>query len=159
MKGCQKMNTISPKISSMLFGMDLAMFRYFMAKRCILLFFLASASKIIDSLIVTSASETKKSNRIQTNFDSNGAIRTFENSPTSKLSRQENKLFQTFLRVLRVFVVKLFLLLLNCYQQTESKGNFCLITVYSHKTFPQPQAIRAKKQTFTNDSIRFVWTA
>jgi hypothetical protein len=34
--------------------------------------------------------------------------------------------------------------------QTESKGNFCLITVYGHKTFRQPQNIRAKKQTFSN---------
>jgi hypothetical protein len=36
--------------------------------------------------------------------------------------------------------------------QTESKGNFCLITVYSHKTLFQPQALRAKKQTFSNKS-------
>jgi hypothetical protein len=35
-------------------------------------------------------------------------------------------------------------------RQTESKGNFCLMTLYSHKTFFQPQAIRAKKQTFSN---------
>jgi hypothetical protein len=37
--------------------------------------------------------------------------------------------------------------------QTESKGNFCLITVYNHKTFPQPQNIRAKKQTFSNRGV------
>jgi hypothetical protein len=34
--------------------------------------------------------------------------------------------------------------------QTESKGFFYLITVYSHKTQFQPQAIRAAKQTFSN---------
>jgi hypothetical protein len=42
----------------------------------------------------------------------------------------------------------LFAEMLTRYTQTESKGNFCLITVYSHKTLFQPQAIRAKKQTF-----------
>jgi hypothetical protein len=34
--------------------------------------------------------------------------------------------------------------------QTESKGNFHSMTLYSHKTLFQPQAIRAKKQTFSN---------
>jgi hypothetical protein len=36
--------------------------------------------------------------------------------------------------------------------QTESKGNFCLMTLYSHKTVFQPQAISAKKQTFSNSA-------
>jgi hypothetical protein len=40
--------------------------------------------------------------------------------------------------------------MLRRYLQTESKGNFCLITVYTHKNVPQPQNIRAKKQTFSN---------
>jgi hypothetical protein len=35
-------------------------------------------------------------------------------------------------------------------KQTKSKGNFCLITVYNHKNFLQPQNSRAKKQTFSN---------
>jgi hypothetical protein len=35
-------------------------------------------------------------------------------------------------------------------KQTKSKGNFCLIIVYSHKNFLQPQNSRAKKQTFSN---------
>src|SRR5688572_11597733 len=34
--------------------------------------------------------------------------------------------------------------------QTESKENFCLMIVYSHKTLFQPQASNAKKQTFSN---------
>jgi hypothetical protein len=38
--------------------------------------------------------------------------------------------------------------------QTESKGNFCLITVYSHKTFSQPQNVRVKRQTFSNGDLR-----
>jgi hypothetical protein len=36
--------------------------------------------------------------------------------------------------------------------QTESKGNFCLMTLYGHKTLFQPQALRAKKQTFSNST-------
>jgi hypothetical protein len=39
--------------------------------------------------------------------------------------------------------------------QTESKGNFCLITVSTHKTFCQPQAIGTKKQTLSNHSALF----
>jgi hypothetical protein len=34
--------------------------------------------------------------------------------------------------------------------QTESKGNFESMSLYRHKTLFQPQAIRAKKQTFSN---------
>jgi hypothetical protein len=36
--------------------------------------------------------------------------------------------------------------------QTESKGNFCLMTLYSHKSLFQPQALHAKKQTFSNSA-------
>jgi hypothetical protein len=39
----------------------------------------------------------------------------------------------------------------NATIQTNFKGNFCLITVYTHKTFPQPQNLNAKKQTFSNN--------
>jgi hypothetical protein len=38
--------------------------------------------------------------------------------------------------------------------QTKSKGNFHSMTLYSHKTLFQPQAIRAKKQTFSNATCR-----
>jgi hypothetical protein len=39
-------------------------------------------------------------------------------------------------------------------KQTESKGNFCLITVYSYIAMFQPQNSRAKTQTFSNDFAR-----
>jgi hypothetical protein len=40
--------------------------------------------------------------------------------------------------------------MMTCSPQTESKGNFCLITVYGHKNFRQPQNTHARKQTFSN---------
>jgi hypothetical protein len=46
--------------------------------------------------------------------------------------------------------------MLTCYSQTESKGNFCLITVYSHKAKSRTQRISQKykpSQTFAFVSI------
>jgi hypothetical protein len=43
--------------------------------------------------------------------------------------------------------------------QTESKGNFCLIIIYAHKTSFQPRAIHAKKQTFSNNLLFSVFFA
>jgi hypothetical protein len=51
------------------------------------------------------------------------------------------------------FSEMLFAEMLTRYLQTESKGNFCLITVYSHKNFLQPQNTRARKQTFSNRGL------
>jgi hypothetical protein len=104
-------------------------FRDFMAKTCILLFFSVLASKLRSLLITAYVANT---NQIQREFHSNVAIATQEFSPASKQSHKKTNLFK----------------------QTESKGNFCLITVYSHKTLFQLQATGVKKQTFSN--LRFL---
>jgi hypothetical protein len=75
----------------------------------------------------------------QTNFDSNVAIRTFDHEH----SAQKNKLSQT-----EAFFCSC--PLQSGGIQTESKGNFCLIIIYGHKTFSQPQNSLPKKQTFPN---------
>jgi hypothetical protein len=125
-----------------------------MAKICISLFFRISASKPRLLLIINNASEGKKSNQIQRKFDSNVAIATFETVLASSHPRQKTNLFKPSL------VVKLppceagrAGVGITLPKQTESKGNFCLITVYNHKTLFQPQNFRAKKQTFSNDSF------
>jgi hypothetical protein len=61
-----------------------------MTKICIFLFFSNLASKLHPLLITNTASKTEKSNRIQREFDSNGAIWTFDHEP----STPKNKLFQ-----------------------------------------------------------------
>jgi hypothetical protein len=143
------------------FNILLPAFCSFIAKICIFLFLSASNSKLYSLLITPIHCFT---NRIQREFDSNVAIRTFEIFLASKPPRQKTnfpKHFLLFLSVLCVFVVKLFLLqiaeVLKRYPQTESKGNFCLITVYNHKTLFQPQAIPAKRQTFSNKSFALLF--
>jgi hypothetical protein len=68
-------------------------FHRIMAKICISLSFLNLASKSRQLLITSAECEIEKPNRIQREFDSNGAIWTFDHAP----SAQENKLSQTFL--------------------------------------------------------------
>jgi hypothetical protein len=105
------MNIISPKISYTVFGMVSADFRGFIAKIWFLLFFQNLASKSRLLLITTTCfaplsiwrrpavtSRRREglggevTNPIQTNYDSNVAIRTFDHEP----SAPKNKLFQTF---------------------------------------------------------------
>jgi hypothetical protein len=66
-------------------------FCIFMTKTCILLFFPVFASKIQRLLIMNTVSKIRKSNPIQREFDSNGAIRTFDHEPPAP----KNKLLQT----------------------------------------------------------------
>jgi hypothetical protein len=147
------MNTIPSKNSSISFGMDLSTFRYFMTKICIFLFFRILNSKSHQLLITT---ESKFTNRIQREFDSNVRIATFQISPASSHPHQTTNLLKRsspsqllcFSDLSSCFW--LFAEMLRAYSLTESKGNFCLITVYSHKTLFQPQAIPAKTQTFPN---------
>jgi hypothetical protein len=126
-----------------------------MTEICISLFFFASNSKLRLLLIVNNSLDTEKLNHVQTNFDSNVAIRTFDH----ELSAPKIKPSQTFLCFsdlsfyLLLFAEMLTAEVLRCFPQTESKGNFCLITVYTHKTFPQPQNLCAKKQTFSNRGV------
>jgi hypothetical protein len=61
-----------------LFQQIFAPFRNLIAKTCISLFFFALNSGLAQLLIKTSESETKKSNPIQREFDSNVRIATFE---------------------------------------------------------------------------------
>jgi hypothetical protein len=152
-----------------------APFSALMAKICISLFFRISASKSRLLLIMNNASDSKKSNQIQREFDSNVAIATFETVLASSHPPQKTNLRKLFcsaspflcssaLSSLSFSVrshrrLMLSAEMLNCYHQTESKGNFCLITVYSHKTLSQPQNFRAEKQTFSNDSFPPVGTA
>jgi hypothetical protein len=114
---------------------DSKAFCHLMTESCILLFFRVSNSKLVLLLIMNYSPEIGKSNKIQTNFDSNGTIATFDHEP----SAPKNKLSQT--EACCHFAPP---------KQTESKGNFCLITVYSHKNVLQPQNIYAKKQTLSN---------
>jgi hypothetical protein len=74
-------------------------FRHFIAKTCIFLFFIASASKTLRLLITAYAA---KPNPIRTNFDSNVAIRTFRGvlslraaDASLKTVMPKNKLCQT----------------------------------------------------------------
>jgi hypothetical protein len=67
-------------------------FRHFIAKTWLFLFFSIPASKSHQLLITNETSETQKSNRIQREFDSNVAIRTFDHEP----SAPKNKPSQTF---------------------------------------------------------------
>jgi hypothetical protein len=68
-----KMNTISTKRSSTIFGMDSTTFHHFIAKTCIFLFFFVSNSKLAQLLIIDYAVKT---NQIQREFHSNVAIAT-----------------------------------------------------------------------------------
>jgi hypothetical protein len=68
-----------------------AAFCVLLTEKCILLFFLNLASKFRQSLIMNTKSKIKKLNRIQTNFDSNVHIATFDHEP----SAPKNKLSQT----------------------------------------------------------------
>jgi hypothetical protein len=70
-----------------------AVFYVFMAKICISLSFFVLASKLRQLLITTNTSISRKSNRIQREFDSNGAIPPFDHKP----SAPKNKPFQTVL--------------------------------------------------------------
>jgi hypothetical protein len=153
-----------------------AAFRVFIAEACchfappicIFLFSRVLASKFQQLLITEYATET---NEIQREFYSNVRIATFETFPASKQSHKNTNLFKLLVETNLAFSLswrravtsrrrwrfiafadKLIAETLKCYPQTESKGNFCLITVYTHKTFPQPQNTRAKKQTFSNES-------
>jgi hypothetical protein len=65
-----------------------------MTDSCVSLFFRISYSELTKLLITNTAFISKKSNRIQTNFDSNVAIRTFEFSLASKPSRKKTNLFE-----------------------------------------------------------------
>jgi hypothetical protein len=97
----------------------------FMTEICISLFYFVSASKS-RSLLIANYSP------ILTKFKGNLIQMSLYGHLTTSHPHQKTNLFK------------------RCAEQTESKENFCLITVYSHKTFFQPQAIRAKKQTFSN---------
>jgi hypothetical protein len=72
---------------------DSTNFRCFMAEICISLFFFASNSKLSQLLITAYAANTS---RIQTNFDSNVAIRTFETVLASKSLCQNTNLYKQF---------------------------------------------------------------
>jgi hypothetical protein len=62
---------------------------------CIFLFFRDSASKSHSLLITIEASNIKKLNRIQTNFDSNVAIRTFDHEPKQTFSNDLSRFVGT----------------------------------------------------------------
>jgi hypothetical protein len=113
---------------STLFQQIFAAFCVFIADSCILLFFPKPASKFKKLLIATDALST---NRFQTNFDSNVAIRTFDHEP----SAPKNKPFQTIcfpLRPLRLcgefaFVLAAMLTLLSTNRiQREFLFNNCI---------------------------------
>jgi hypothetical protein len=145
------MNIIFPKISCFVFGMVSTAFCHFIAKIWFLLFFFASASKLRQLLIMTTS---QFSNQFQREFDSNVAIRTFEFSSASSLPCQTTNLLK---RRPAVTSRRRPLFFPPCeagrvrvgIRQTESKGNFCLITVYNHKTLFYAQAFRAKKTNFS----------
>jgi hypothetical protein len=153
-----KMNTISTKRSSTIFGMDSTTFHHFIAKTCIFLFFFVSNSKLAQLLIIDYAVKT---NQIQREFHSNVAIRTFGLFPASSHLRQTTNFpklssaspLLCFSALGFAFSEMLLAEMLRRYLQTESKGNFCLITEYSHKNFLQPQNTRARKQTFSNRGL------
>jgi hypothetical protein len=127
--------------------------------------FFCSCLKIV---IITYHAYSRFYKPFQTNFDSNVAIRTFEILPASKPAPQKTNFLKQRRAVtsrrrhrgvlsLRAadsgktaFAKMLMAEVLTCSLQTESKGNFCLIIIYAHKNFPQPQNIHAKKQTFPN---------
>jgi hypothetical protein len=123
-----------------------AAFCVLMAEIWFLLFFQKLASKSEKLLIM---SNRCLSNGIQTNFDSNVAIRTFEFSSASKQPHQKTNFLKrfAFLCVLCIeacchFAPPTALLPLLAKRgegwgegiQTKSKGNFCLIIIYDHKT-------------------------
>jgi hypothetical protein len=104
----------------------------FMTKICIFLFLSVPNSK---SFAVTYHNKWRFYKPFQTNYDSNVHIATFDHeppAPTHKLSQTKPAVTSSLLK------------------QTNCKGSFCLIIIYAHKTHSQPQATRAKKQTFSN---------
>jgi hypothetical protein len=121
-------------------------FRSFLANHWLFLFFTVSASKLRSLLITT---EMLSTNQIHREFDSNVAIRTFEILPASKFVSQKTNFLKPISLPLRSGG-RVGDGGCSHLPQTESKGNFCLITVYSHKNFLQPQNYRARKQTFSN---------
>jgi hypothetical protein len=132
---------------------------HFAPPMCILLFFLNLASKLQQLLITANATNT---NQIQREFHSNVRIATFETDLASSHPPQKTNLFKLTCVTCATRALSPFLnalgkglgdggfILLRRYTQTKSKGNFCLITVYTHKNILQPQNTRAKKQTFSN---------
>jgi hypothetical protein len=142
--GKETSEIMPPQIYSTLlthFQQIFAAFCVFMTEICILLFFFVSNSKLVKLLITPNPTST---NRIQRNFDSNVAIWTFETSPASKHPRQKTNLlkpssaslflcFSVLSFYLLLFAEMLMAEVLRCFPQTESKENFCLITVYTHK--------------------------
>jgi hypothetical protein len=139
-------------------------FHRFIAEICISLFFFASNSKFAQLLI---AIYDAYPNRIQREFVSNGAIATFGTFLASSPLRQKTNLYKQRCAVTSRHRHKTPCTVGTASMpsagdggyfapptQTESKGNFCLITVYSHIALFQPQALRAKKQTFTNEDIK-----
>jgi hypothetical protein len=139
-------------------------FQRFMADLWFSLFFHVSASNINIKLIVTKVKIFGNPNQFQREFDSNVCIATFETVLASSTPSQKTNFFKQSLfcslplrsggGVLSLRAAEKRAGDGGCFHsQTESKGNFCLITVYSHKTFPQPQALLAKKQTFSNKSL------
>jgi hypothetical protein len=115
-------------------------------------------------------------NRIQREFDSNVRIATFEYLPASKHPRQKTNFLKHSSAPLFLCLKPLPLLLAEMLRraitsrcrplfsppceagrarvgirQTESKGNFCLITVYNHKNIFRTQNQKGTEQTFSND--------
>jgi hypothetical protein len=90
------MKTISQKILSILFRMDSADFRHFMAKIWFFLSFSVSASKFQKTLIIINTGISENPNQFQREFDSNVAIRTFGTFLASSLPRQKTNLYKLF---------------------------------------------------------------
>jgi hypothetical protein len=93
------MNIISPKISSIVFGIVSTAFCGLVTDSCVLLFFQNPASKSRSLLITIEASNIKNSNPIQTNYDSNVHIATFDHEPCTNILKP---FFLDFLCVLCV---------------------------------------------------------
>jgi hypothetical protein len=129
-------------------GRAMTTIQSFMTEICILLFLSVSNSKLAHLLIAAYAAFT---NPIQTNYDSNVAIRTFEACCHFAPPTQTTSLLQTFSNLSSGFfvseacchfapptAVKLllpfaFAEMLTCSILTKSKGNFRLIIIYDHK--------------------------
>jgi hypothetical protein len=163
-EACEIMPAMKSSNFLTLFQQIFADFCCLMTEICIFLSFCVLASKFQKLLITTEASNTKKSNRIQTNFDSNVHIATFDHEP----SAPKNKQLQTLVPILCVsislrlcvkplsfaFAEMLKAEMLTCSVQTEFKGNFCLIIIYGHKTKFRTQLLSPKSQTFSNFSCK-----
>jgi hypothetical protein len=149
----------SPSTFPIPFQQIFAAFCVLIADSWFFLFFFVANSKLAQLLITNETTKTENPNRIQREFDSNVAIRTFEFSSASKSPAPKTNLFKPlFSASLRLcvrllsfaFADLLMAELLRRYVQTESKGNFCLMMLYNHKTKFRTQAIRPNSQTFSN---------